>query len=126
MPTAPAPLHSSDSVIMLLLTEFRSFRDGEFRSFRDEAIQGRKEDAERIAALEVHVTEGIIGNGHPSRLARAEGQVAVLLEQMSTVMQALATVRTEKLAFWKRVALAGAFAGPAAAWAGWFIPKFHR
>jgi len=114
------------SLVELILLEFRAFRDTEFRTFREEAEKGRKEAAERIAKLEIHVKEGIVGNGHPSRLTQAETHLTMLLSQMSTVMQALATVRTEKLAFWKRVALAGAFAGPAAAWAGWFIPKFHR
>ena len=67
-----------DTTALLLLQEFRSFRDTEFRTFRQDVSSWVQSSGERLAKLESEVKSGVSGNGQPSRLAIVEKDVEEL------------------------------------------------
>lgn len=60
---------------LLLLQEFRAFRDTEWREFCASVSAWQRETGERVAQLETQVKSGVTGNGQPSRLQVAEGNI---------------------------------------------------
>jgi hypothetical protein len=71
-------IEMEDKIALLLLQEFRSFRDTEFREFREDIASWRQNSGERLAKLESEVKSGVSGNGQPSRLAIVEDRVDAL------------------------------------------------
>jgi hypothetical protein len=61
-----------DQVAVLLLEEFRAFRDTEFREFRESVADQQRVTAERVTTLEVVVKDGLIDNGHDCRMTAVE------------------------------------------------------
>jgi len=66
-----------DRTALLLLQEFRAFRDTEFREFREDVAAWKQDSGERLATLEVK-TQDICGNGQPGRMTFAERAIAGL------------------------------------------------
>ena len=70
---------SEQQVALVLLQEFRAFRDSEFREFRDENSAWREASGKAITRLETQVCSAITGSeDSPSRLSVVESKVSSL------------------------------------------------
>ncbi|WP_420239219.1 hypothetical protein ACOBR2_06450 [Telmatobacter bradus] len=83
-----------DQVAVLLLEEFRAFRDTEFREFRESVASQQRITAERVTALEVVVRDGLIDNGHDCRMTAVERKVDGLQRWRWQATAIAATVTT--------------------------------
>jgi hypothetical protein len=92
------------TIIQLLLQEFRAFRDSEFREFKDDVATWKQDSGARIATLESDVKAGIKGNGQPSRMSIVEEKVSRLERfkwQVTSAGAALWTV-VETVIHWRK------------------------
>ena len=80
------------TIVQLLLQEFRAFRDTEFHDFRDDVSAWRQETGERVAVLESEVKSGLKGNGQPSRMTKAEDRITALERAWWKIVGACAAV----------------------------------
>lgn len=62
-----------DDQLLLLLTEFRAFRDTEWRDFRESVASWQQNTGERMTQLQTQMRD-LYGNGQPGRVSKLESK----------------------------------------------------